>query len=84
MKEHYPIQLRDAWILFFILGLVMINYPFIHIFNKETTLFGIPLLILYLLVGWPASIAVVYFFTRTLKTGHNGAPTQSEDEKDAR
>ena len=82
MKDHYPIELRDAWILFFILGLVMINFPFIHIFNKETTLFGIPLLILYLLLGWPASIFVIYLFTRTLKTNTGNNKIQ-DNEKDA-
>ncbi len=81
MKDHYPIEIRDAWILFFILGIVMINFPFIHIFNKETTLFGIPLLILYLLLGWPASIGVIYLFTRTLKpnSGNDKTPDREKD-----
>ncbi len=81
MRDHYPIEIRDAWILFFILGIVMINFPFIHIFNKETTLFGIPLLILYLLIGWPASIGVIYLFTRTLKpnSGNDKTPDREKD-----
>jgi hypothetical protein len=58
-----PSHLRDAWVLFFALGVIMINYPFIHIFNKDVLVFGIPLLVLYFLVGWPLSIVVVYIFS---------------------
>jgi hypothetical protein len=57
-------QFKAAWVIFFILGVFMLNFPFIHIFNKSTTFFGIPLLILYFSIGWPASIMVVYLFTR--------------------
>jgi len=66
MKEHNPIHIREAWVLCFLLGVIMLNYPFIHIFNKETMFFGIPALFLYFLVGWPTSILVIYLFCRTL------------------
>lgn len=55
---------REAWRLFFFLGIVLINYPFLQIFNKTTTFAGIPLLLLYFLIGWPLSILVSYFFSR--------------------
>jgi len=66
MKESHPSQLKEAWVLCFLLGVVMLNYPFIHIFNKDNTLFGIPILILYLMIGWPLSIFVIFLFTRML------------------
>lgn len=66
MKERNPIQIREAWLLCFILGIVMLNYPFIHIFNKETMVYGIPALFLYFMIGWPASILVIFLFCRTL------------------
>lgn len=59
-------HLREAWVLFFFLGAVMLNYPFLQIVNKTTTVLGIPLLVLYFLLGWPASIAVIYLFSRRL------------------
>jgi hypothetical protein len=65
-RKFTGLRLREAWILCFILGVVMLNYPFLHIFNKLTPVFGIPLLVLYLMVGWPASIFVIYLFSRTL------------------
>ena len=55
-------QLRESWIIFFILGIIMMTFPFLHIFNKPTMLFGIPLLFLYLTGGWIISIIVIYLF----------------------
>lgn len=66
MKEHEPNRLKEAWILCFLLGVIMLNYPFIHIFNKDFTLFGIPALILYLMIGWPISILVIFLFTHQI------------------
>jgi uncharacterized membrane protein YkvI len=67
-------QFKEAWVIFFILGIIMINYPFIHIFNKSDTLFGIPLLVLYFLLGWPLSILVIYLFTRHVSNLTKGPP----------
>lgn len=63
MKNRSTLPLHEAWVIFFFLGVVMLNYPFLHIFNKEILIFGVPLLIIYLMVGWPLSIVVVYFFS---------------------
>lgn len=49
----------------------MLNFPFLHIFNKSDTLFGFPLLFLYFTVGWAFSIFVIYLFT--LATRQNPA-----------
>ena len=63
MKSERKLPLRDAWLIWFILGMVMINYPFLHIFNKDVLFFGIPLTVLYFYVGWPVSIFVIYLFS---------------------
>ncbi|MDY0292471.1 MAG: hypothetical protein RBR02_09080 [Desulfuromonadaceae bacterium] len=60
-------QQRQIWLIFFFLGIIMLNFPFLQIFNRLETVLGIPLLAMYFLVGWPASIGVVYFFCRTLE-----------------
>jgi len=57
------LQLRESWIIFFIMGVILLNFPFLHIFNKPDTLFGIPLMVLYLYLGWAASIIIIYLFT---------------------
>jgi len=67
MKDSNSSHLKEAWVLCFILGIIMLNYPFLHIFNKDRLVFDIPLLVLYLLVGWPISILVIFLFTRSLK-----------------
>ncbi len=58
---------KEAWVIFFVLGVIMLNFPFIHIFNKDTTVLGFPLLILYFFIGWPTSILVVYLFARRIE-----------------
>jgi len=63
MKREHKLPLTDAWVIWFLLGVVMINYPFLHIFNKNVLVFGIPLTLLYFFVGWPASIFVIYLFS---------------------
>jgi len=64
MKTSRIFKSREAWGACFLLGVVMLNYPFLEIFNKLVLVFGIPLPILYLLIGWPFSIGVIYLFTR--------------------
>ncbi|MBU5636510.1 hypothetical protein KOM00_07145 [Geomonas sp. Red69] len=63
----HRLKLKDTWVICFVLGMVMMNYPFISIFNKPTLPFGIPLLYLYLLVGWVFSIFIVYLFSRAAR-----------------
>lgn len=66
-------QLRESWIIFFILGIIMMTFPFLHIFNKPILLFGVPLLFLYLTVGWIISIFVIYLFM--IASRHEEKPT---------
>ena len=63
MHSKLSINLQESWVIFFFLGMVMLNFPFLHIFNKNELLFGIPLIILYLFIGWPLSIVVVWLFS---------------------
>ncbi len=56
------LQLRESWVIFFILGIIMMTFPFLHIFNKPILLFGMPMLFLYLTAGWLISIVVIYIF----------------------
>lgn len=61
------LRLKDTWVICFVLGLIMMNYPFISIFNKSALLFGVPLLYCYLLAGWLFSIFIVYLFSRAAR-----------------
>lgn len=62
------LSLRESWVIFFILGIVMMNFPFLSIFNKQETVWGLPLLYCYLYVGWGVSIIVIFIFTRVSKS----------------
>ena len=57
------LQLRESWVIFFVVGFILMNFPFLHIFNKPSTIFGYPLMFLYFYLGWAVSIFVVYIFT---------------------
>jgi hypothetical protein len=74
MKSNNPERLKESWVLCFLLGLIMLNYPFIEIFNKPMQLLGIPILVLYLMTGWPISIFIIFLFTR-----HIGDPESVSD-----
>lgn len=67
MKNRPESAMREAWILCMILGMVMINFPFIHIFDNDMSILGIPRIVLYFMFGWPASIAVIWLFVRRLE-----------------
>ena len=71
-KPKNPLHLREAWVICFVLGLVMLNFPFLHIFNKSDSIFGFPLLFIYFTLGWAVSIAVIYLFTLAVTPGGPG------------
>lgn len=71
------LQLRESWLIFFILGMMLMTFPILHIFNKPVLLMGVPLLFLYLTAGWIVSIIVIYLFVAASR-----AETGSSDERD--
>ncbi len=60
------LNLHESWIIFFILGIIMMNYPFINIFDKPVLIFGLPFFYLYFYVGWMISILVICLFVKAL------------------
>ena len=53
------IRRRDRLIGLFLLALLLLNPPLLLLFGRGGTLFGVPLLYLYLFVVWLAIIAAV-------------------------
>ena len=74
----HRMRLRESWIIFFILGIIMMTFPFLHIFNKPVLLFGVPLLFLYLMAGWFLSIIVTYLFV--IASRHENKSTDEKNE----
>lgn len=77
-KMSHRLQLPESWMIFFILGIIMMTFPFLHIFNKPTLLFGVPLLFLYLTAGWFISIVVIYLFM--ISSRHEEKSTDEKNE----
>jgi hypothetical protein len=42
----------QRFVAVFLLGCVAFNYPLLYLFNTPTTLFGVPLLYVYIFVAW--------------------------------
>ena len=80
MKNAKHSHIRQAWVLCFILGMVMLNFPFIQIFNQTTLVLGFPVLFLYLMLGWPASIFVIYLFSQQLGGAADGDDAEQRKE----
>jgi hypothetical protein len=55
-------------------GFIMMNFPFLHIFNKPGTIFGYPLMFLYFYLGWAVSIVVIYIFTLAVSHTDDKSP----------
>jgi hypothetical protein len=43
----------------FMLGCLLFNYPLLALFNVRASLFGVPILYVYLFLAWGALIALV-------------------------
>lgn len=72
------LKLRESWFIFFVLGIIMMSFPFLNIFNKPVLLFGLPLLFLYFTVGWIISIIVIYLFVLASRNGNRTTDEKSE------
>lgn len=81
LRTHiiHRLKMRESWIIFFILGIIMMTFPFLHIFNKPVLLFGVPLLFLYLTTGWIVSIIVIYLFM--IASRHEEKTTDEKNEQ---
>jgi len=77
----HRLSLKESWIIFFILGIIMLNYPFLHIFNKNVVVMRLPLLFLYFIGGWGISILVIYLFTRSINRDTNHRHGSSTDDR---
>jgi hypothetical protein len=77
-KALKRLHLRESWVIFFVLGNVMLNFPFLKIFNQPTTLLGFPLLYLYFTLGWAISIGVIYLFASSVEPEQTEPDTEEQ------
>ena len=62
-KEDLTEQ-NEFWILLFVLGSLLLNWPFLTLAEKGTQIFGYPLILVYILALWMAIILGAYLFDR--------------------
>jgi hypothetical protein len=72
-------RLHDAAVLLPCVGLLLLMPPFIGLFSPRLTLFGIPLLVLYLFGVWAALIAATAVLARRLDPPDAAAPPAQLD-----
>jgi hypothetical protein len=73
------LRLKESWVIFFILGIIMMNFPFIQVFNKHGIIAGMPPLFLYLYIGWLISILVIYLFIKAVDMPADNTDQGNED-----
>lgn len=54
----------ERLVLLFLVGLLLINFPLLAIFNQSATVAGIPILYVYLFGVWAAGIMAVFALSR--------------------
>lgn len=74
IRVQHRLRLRESWVILFIMGIIMLNFPFLQIFNRPDLIFGLPLLFLYLFIGWAVSIFIVYLYTLANENGDKHQP----------
>jgi hypothetical protein len=78
MKEAKYNRGRELCLLISLLFLLVFNYPLVLAFNRTLPVFGIPLIILYLLGGWLLFIFVTFLVVRN--PGRNEGEVPEEEE----
>ena len=82
MKTPQATSTREAWVLCLILGTIMLNFPFLQIFNTGRSIFGIPILVFYFFLGWPLSIIVIFLFARRLQRDEDADQKLQDEESE--
>ena len=78
MKEAKHNRSRELCLLISLLFLLVFNYPLVLAFNRTLPVFGIPLIILYLLGGWLLFIFVTFLVVRNLGRNEGEVPEEEE------
>jgi hypothetical protein len=58
-SEERSVKSKDLLVALFVLGLVLLSWPFLTVVNRPVAVLGIPALVLYLFVVWAGIIGVL-------------------------
>jgi hypothetical protein len=54
----------EFWIMLFVLGLFLLNWPILSLVAGDATLFGYPLTLVYILMVWTIIVIIIYVYDR--------------------
>lgn len=54
-------QKGQRLVALFFLGCLLFNYPFLYLFSQDSTLWGLPILYIYIFTTWAALIGLMAF-----------------------
>jgi hypothetical protein len=66
-----------------LLGIVLLDYPILTLFNLNISLFGIPFFYLYLFTVWSGMILLMMLLTRKRPTPPSRQPQDRRDAADS-
>ena len=52
-------QRGQRLVALFFLGYLLFNYPLLYLFSRENTLWGVPILYIYIFTAWAALIGLM-------------------------
>lgn len=52
-------RIRERLVALFLVGVLLFDYPLVHLFVPTDRVWGIPVLLLYLFISWGVLIALV-------------------------
>jgi len=54
---------KDLLVTLFVIGVVLLSWPFLTVANRPVAVLGVPILVLYLFGVWAAVIGVLFWLT---------------------
>ncbi|MGD8211368.1 MAG: hypothetical protein PVF32_16020, partial [Desulfobacterales bacterium] len=69
-------KLNKRLVALFLLGCILFNYPILSLFNSEISIFGLPLLLVYIFSIWCLLIVLAALATRFRSSG----PADNSDD----
>jgi len=74
-------RLREGALVLPVIGFFLLTPPFINVFSIESTLFGIPAIVIYIFVVWSGLIIVSRVLANKLMSESSPEHRESEQEK---
>jgi len=63
LKEDL-LEQDEFWILLFIMGTALLNWPFLSMASRDALVLGYPLVLVYITIIWLAIVLSAYIFDR--------------------